>query len=130
MPAAWKTHRWHFKAKVMHFFYLECVKNILVFSLSVFVISLCCHMRDSIWYSSQGTKTVIYCTHWTLGSSKYLHKHRMISMLTSKKTTLHKHKMVACDSMLGYLISSCFRFKLIHLCQTNSVLFNTFGLEK
>ena len=28
-------------------------------------------------------------------------------VLTDKKTSLHKHKMGACNSMLGYLISTC-----------------------
>ena len=31
-------------------------------------------------------------------------------VLTDKKTSLHKHKMGARDSMLGYLISTCLNF--------------------
>ena len=44
--------------------------------------------------------------HWTFDPSDYLHKHKMVVVLTDKKTSLHKHKTGARDSMLGYLIST------------------------
>ena len=31
----------------------------------------------------------------------------MVLVLTDKKTSLHKHKVGACDNMLGYLMSTC-----------------------
>ena len=31
--------------------------------------------------------------YWTFDPSDYLHKHKMVAVLTDKKTSLHKHKM-------------------------------------
>ena len=44
--------------------------------------------------------------HWTFDPSDYLHKQKMVAVLTDQKTNQHKHKTGARDSMLGYLIST------------------------
>ena len=60
----------------------------------------------------------------TFDPSDYLHKHKMVAVLTDKKTSLHKHKMGARDSMLGYLISNCFLLVLDYITRRTLILGN------